>query len=323
MGSFYDLNTKKNLHDAKSKIQAITTVYNMELSNLAQSELIYADVLTKYSQLLIMEVMNAGTVQNGMASKHRNHANQELLRYIKDKYHIEIPKENVDIAVEGARERSARVFQIIERYKQAIRDAYLSFDSKLRYCTSISGMQELNHVVKENQYMNMIVDGIYASSAYETMMAYMGKSVSGDMVDRDGIILYPSNPFRLEQSNKSKILLKTPMYVYSVNAIDFTPSVCLELIHGSRPDGSDIYFPDLRFDDEWVSKERTVRCECEEIDYIPASILKSYQVIYNSGRTKVDCKNISRQEYIKQVGDLIKKGKLTSVNEELGINATI
>ena len=97
MGSFYDVNTKKKLHDAKSKIQAITTVYNMELSNLAQSELIYADVLTKYSQLLIMEVMDAGTVQNGMTPKHRNHANQELLRYIKDKYHIDIPKENIDI----------------------------------------------------------------------------------------------------------------------------------------------------------------------------------------------------------------------------------
>ena len=117
--------------------------------------------------------------------------------------------------------------------------------------------------------------------------------------------------------------LATPMYIYSVNPQNFTPSVCLELIHGSRQDGSDIYFPDLRFDDEWITKEKKVSCDCEEIDYIPASLLKTYQVLYNTGRAKVEHKNISRQDYIKHVGELVKKGKLVSVNEEFGINATI
>ena len=131
MSGFYDAATKKNLHDAKSKIQAITTVYNMELSNLAQSELIYADVLTKYSQLLIMEVMEAGSVESGMTTKRKDHANQELLHYVRDKYHIDIPKENIDIAIEGARQRSVRVFELIERYKHAVHEAYLSFDTKL------------------------------------------------------------------------------------------------------------------------------------------------------------------------------------------------
>ena len=323
MNGFYDAATKKNLHDAKSRIQAITTVYNMELSNLSQSELIYADVVTKYSQLLIMEVMEAGCVQDGMTNKHKNHANQELLRYVSDKYHINIPEENIEIAIEGARQRSMRVFMIIERYKQAIKDAYLSFDTRLRYCSNNAGMSELNHVVKENLYMNTIVDGIYASSAYENMMASMCKYVTGGVVNKDGILLYPTNPFSINQTGKTKIQLKSPMYIYSVSAYDFTPSVCLELIHGSRQDGSDIYFPDLRFDDEWISKEKKLECDCEEIDYIPTSLLKTYQVIYNKGKAKVDYKGVPRQEYIKNVSELVKKGKLVSVNEEFGINATI
>ncbi len=323
MSGFYDVQTKKNLHDAKSRIQAITTVYNMELSNLAQSELIYADVITKYSQLLVMEVMEAGSVESGMTNKRKEHANEELLRYVRDKYHIDIPKENIDIAIEGARQRSVRVFELIERYKNAIRDAYLSFDTKLRYCTNVAGISELSHVVKENQYMNMIVDGVFASSAYEIMMARFGKYIAGGVVFRDGVLLYPTNPFSIHQTGKTKIQLKNPMYVYSVNAADFVPSVCLELIHGSRQDGSDIYFPDLRFDDEWVSKEKKISCECEEIDYIPTSLLKTYQVLYNTGKAKVDHKNVSRQEYIKHIAELVKKGKLISINEEFGINATI
>ena len=323
MSSFYDTKTKKDLQDAKSKIQAITTVYNMELSNLSQSELIYADVLTKYSQLLIMEVMTAGTVQDSMTQKHRAHVNEEILRYIKDKYKINIPKENVDVAIEGARQRSARVFDIIERYKKAVHEAYLSFDSKLRYCSATPGITSLNHSVKENQYMNMIVDGIYAFSAYDDMIIYMGKTISGGLIDRDGILVYPTNPFSVNQSAKTKIQLKNPIYVYTVNATAFMPSVCLELIHGSRADGSDVYFPDIRFDGEWVSKEKEIVCDCEELDYIPSSILKSYQVLYSKGSVNVDKKNKTRQEYGKYVSDLVKKGKLHSVNEEFGINATI
>ena len=323
MNSFYDQKTKKGLQDAKSKIQAITTVYNMELSNLQQSELIYADVLTKYSQLLIMEVMTAGSVQNSMASKHRKHVNEEILRYIKDKYKIAIPAENVDVAIEGARERSTRVFELIERYKSAVHEAYLSFDDKLRYCSNIAGIKALSHTVKENRYMNMIVDGVYASSEYDTMIAFMGKTISGGLEDRDGFLVYSSNPFSISQSGKTKLQLKKPIYMYSVDAFDFMPSVCLELIHGSRADGSDIYFPDLRFDGEWVTKAKEVPCECEELDYIPASFLKNYQILYNDSRVKIETKDKNRQEYTKYLSELVKKGKLHSVNEELGINPNI
>ena len=56
MGNFFDAKTKKNLMNATSRIQAITTIYNMELAKFSQRELIYADVVTKYRQLLISKV---------------------------------------------------------------------------------------------------------------------------------------------------------------------------------------------------------------------------------------------------------------------------
>jgi hypothetical protein len=321
--SFYDVKTRKSLQDAKSKIQAITTVYNMELSKLSQGELIYADVLTKYSQLLIMEALSNGSIKAIMTDESRLRINSEIIRYVKSKYKIDIPLENADVAIEGAKDRSHRVFELMDRYKNAIREAYLQFDTKLRYCSNCEGFTHINHTIKENQYMNMIVDGIYASSEYEDMMANFGKLLTKDMVDRDRILIYSDNPFAKKQDAKTKIQLKGPVYLYSVDAKAFMPSVCLELIHGSRQDGSDIFFPDLRFDGEWVTKEKEVPCECEVLDYIPVSFLKSYQVLYSKGKVAIDAKDKNRIEYERYVGELVKKGKLHSINEEYGINAVI
>ena len=323
MSDFFDNKTKKNLNDATDRIRAITTVYNMELSNLSQPELIYADVITKYSQLLIMEVREAGSIKQSMQANHRKHVNEEIVRYVSSKYKINIPVENVDIAIEGARVRSERVFDIIKRYRNAINEAYTKFDNKLWYCSDTAGITSLTHVIKENLYLNEIVDGVFASSNYDKILNSIGGLAGGGLNSKEDIIVFNSNPFSGSQASKTKMDLVCPMYIYSVDPQNFTPSVCLELIHGSKEDGSDIFFPDLRFDDEWYCKAKNVACEQEEVLNIPTSILKNYQLLYKKGKLDIDFSNKSKLECQKELVKLISKGKIGYINEERSTNAVL
>lgn len=327
MSDFFDSKTKKNLTDAKSRIQAITTVYNMDLSKLSQSELIYADVVNKYRQLLIsnaVDKINANSGKEDSMEACKKIANKEILKYIKERYGIDnIPLENVDVAIEGAAQRASRVFETIDRYKKAIHDAYLSYDTKLRHCSSSGNIKALNSTVRENQYLNEIVNGVFASSDYNDIVNYMGRAITGGMICRDGIVVYPENPYSLDTSTKSKLSLKTPMFLYTVDAQDFDPSVCLELQHGTREDGSSIFFADLRFDGEWTCKKSQVECEREEITTIPTSHLKEYQILYRKGKVDLDYSQKNREEYKKMVKKMIGKDKLGYVNEEMGINASL
>lgn len=324
MSTFFDKKLEKRLQDAKSRINAITTVYNMELAKLSQPELIYADTVIKYSQLMInkgMQAFSDGKGRDDAVESCENYANAEIVKYVKDKYGITIPTENAPIAIDGAKARSASVFETMDNYKKAIHDAYLTFESTLKHCSPVPDLSELRATVRENQYSNEIIKGIFASSDYDDTIHYMGRAVAGGMIYKNGILVYPSNPFSDDQNTKTKLKLKKPIYLYSVNAKDFEPSITLELMHGTREDGSSIFFPDLRFDGEWTCKVPSINCEMEEIDDIPTSILKNCQIFYSTTKSKFDANPKSKEDYKTYVMKLYKKKKLGYVNDEVGVNS--
>ncbi len=324
MDKFFEASTKRKLINARQRIDAITTMYDMELSKLSQAELIYADVVNKYRQLLIESAtreLYGGRVNEDFVRASQTYAKKEILRYIKERFNIEdIPLENVEIAIKGAMHRSLRVFEIVERYKAAIVDSYVKNNARLWHCSPVSGLTSLNYTIRENQYLNEIVKGVFASSGYYDLTNYIGRAVVGGMIVRDGVVIYPDNPFSRIQHSKTKMELKQPIYMYSVDANGFVPSVCLELQHGTKENGDTLFFPDLRFDDEWTIIKPEVPCECEEITYIPTSHLKEFQVLYRKGKVDLDLGSKSRDEARKQLEKLIKKGKLGYINQERNVN---
>ena len=328
MGDFFDAKTKKNLENAKDRIQAVTTVYNMELAKLSQRELIYADVVTKYRQLLVSKVieeLRSGKSQEIIEKISKDYSNAEILKYISSRYHISnIPLENAELAVEGATQMSSKVFEIIEKYQRAIRDAYMQFDTMLRHCSPVKGILALKATSRENQYLNEYVNGVFAASEYNDLVNYIGRSVTGGMIVRDQSVVYPENPFAMLQHSKSKMELNKPVYMYSVDASKFIPSVCFELQHGTREDGSEVYFPDLRFGGEWTCRTPSLECkEEEEITYIPTSHLKEFQVFYKTKDFKFENMGKNREEYKKYLKKCVQKKQLGYVNDERDINAEL
>ena len=218
-------------------------------------------------------------------------------------------------------EKARPVLEFIEQYKIELLKTYMKYCSVLRCAINKGGLNHINATQnRENQYYNELVNGVFASSGFSDLENYICRAATngyGMTVD-NSVVVYPDNPFKEieDQENANSLLLKKDVFVYSMDASKFEPVVDFEL-------GRDGLY-NLRFGQEWISRNNSLECEQEMIDRVPKEMLERKQVFYKKQRIlKEELQNNSKEEFLDKFSELISSDKLGYVNGKFNINSII
>jgi hypothetical protein len=184
--------------------------------------------------------------------------------------------ENEQIIIDAAENKASPVLSVIEEYRHAISQTYQKFNRELRHVSPTKGLRAINSSkARLNNFVNEIVDAVFAASSYKSIVLYIGRAVAGWMhvMDKGNVCIYPKNPynFRNEQQNNDWVQLLHEVCVYTMKADAF------EAVIDFREEENKY---GLHFAHEWISRNNIVACECEYIKQIPKKFLLECKIFF-------------------------------------------
>lgn len=309
---------KENLQQAERAMQLVTQKYNELLKSFDINQLLNTAIIYDHKKAQTQYLLSTNNTQ--IDEEDRAIIDENFSQYIRNTFGIECIASDIRKLIEESNITSKPVLDVINLYKKELSSTYMKYSPVLRHATNVGGLSELNASQnRENQYLNEIVNAVFASSGYNDMENYIGRANVGGMQVVGDIVVYPKNPF--EDKNKIKedgnVKLKDKVYLYSMDVSKFEPVVDF------RRDKDGNY--KLDFDQEWISRNDSVECECEIIDGIPKEAFKQKHFFYKN--EKIDVRTLitgkSKEEITKNLLVAINSGKLGYINGELGIEEAI
>lgn len=312
MQKFYE--TKDKLQEAEVAMSAVTEKYNEIINGFNSQTLLMTNIIYSYRKIQTEYVMQTGKKE--ISDEDRSRIDAKFADYIKNNFGKDYSLENIKQLMDLASQKSQPVLDTIEKYKSELSETYLSYSPVLRHATRIQGLTKLDASRnRENQYLNEVVDAVFASSGYSDMENYIGRANVHGMQVMGNIVVYPENPFMNtgKQKPNGDIDLKDNVYLYQMDATKFEP-----VVDFNRSKYGKYY---LEFGQEWISRNDSVECECEIIDSIPRDAFDRKQFFYK--KQKIDARSLgngkSRENMIEAYSEAIKSGKLGYINGELDI----
>ena len=278
--------------DIKIDIDVITSEYIRKLSLCSLESLQALNIIYIYNKLFVIANMNPKN--RATFEEERQEKLSQGLKVIKKKlneyysYDIKDDKEIKNIVerlkvIEASRQVSA--YNIVQKYKDTLKKIYEENEMPVRVALPVYNLKSINQAIhRENQYLNEIVDGVFAIGDYEGIMDYIARAHANGMIVRKNQMYLPKNPFNLSQSNKEKLKLIKPVSVYEMPVKDFEPVIDFYLDSGNKPL--------LRFDNEWIARKKRVRCLETTTDYLPKDFLLNRNVTVSSQNTDINVNEV-------------------------------
>lgn len=278
--------------DTKIDADGLTCEYIRKLSLCNLESLQALNIIYIYNKLIVIANMNPKN-RSAFEEERREKLTQglnlikrKLNTYysydIKDDEEIKRIVERMKL-IEESRTNSA--YNVLQDYKNALKKLY---EESLGVVRTVLPTHNLRHINKanhrENQYLNEIVDGVFAIGDYTGLMDYIARSHANGMIVRKNQLFLPNNPFDLESSTSTKIKLIKPVSIYEMAVKDFEPVVDFFLDAGNKPI--------LRFDNEWISRKEKVRCKETTIDYLPKEFLLNRNVTVRENNNEINLNEI-------------------------------
>lgn len=278
--------------DTKIDADGLTCEYIRKLSLCNLESLQALNIIYIYNKLIVIANMtpkNRSTFEEERREKLTQGLNlikRKLNTYysydIKDDEEIKRIVERMKL-IEESRTNSA--YNVLQDYKNALKKLY---EESLGVVRTVLPIHNLKHINKanhrENQYLNEIVDGVFAIGDYTGLMDYIARAHANGMIVRKNQLFLPNNPFDLESSTSTKIKLIKPVSIYEMAVKDFEPVVDFFLDAGNKPI--------LRFDNEWISRKEKVRCKETTIDYLPKEFLLNRNVTVRENNNEINLNEI-------------------------------
>ena len=278
--------------DTKIDADGLTCEYIRKLSLCNLESLQALNIIYIYNKLIVIANMtpkNRSTFEEERREKLTQGLNlikRKLNTYysydIKDDEEIKRIVERMKL-IEESRTNSA--YNVLQDYKNALKKLY---EESLGVVRTVLPTHNLKHINKanhrENQYLNEIVDGVFAIGDYTGLMDYIARAHANGMIVRKNQLFLPNNPFDLESSTSTKIKLIKPVSIYEMAVKDFQPVVDFFLDAGNKPI--------LRFDNEWISRKEKVRCKETTIDYLPKEFLLNRNVTVRENNNEINLNEI-------------------------------
>lgn len=267
---------RKKMDECQGLLQVLVTQYEEKLSKCDKVSL--QDLELIYLGRKLETYKGAKPKGDTLRSEERRkevveHITEIIKRKIKEYYGYD----NVDIEsflhilklVSKADPNSA--YKVLDEFKKACTEVASNTVGSLKTILPEQGLGylEASHH-RENQYYNDIVDGVFAVSDYDDLIAYSMRAVCNPsgMVSRNNEIHYPDNPI-VEIDDPESVMLKRPVSIYSSDAKKFEPVVDFKLVDGK---------PKIIFGSEWVAKVDKIDAFEDQIGRVPRDFFKDRKV---------------------------------------------
>ena len=218
------------------------------------------------------------------------------------------------------------IFELMEEYKAKVKSFFLKSGGILTHISSVSpGKMEGGKIRKSlnraNNYETDLVDAVFASSEKaDGKNPYIARDMHGMISVGKRAYIYGGDNIRVKREDgRKRAILNHPNYVYYINPKNFEPVVNLCLDEKGLP-----FFD---FSKEWISfqdidiSDKEEVLGCEKISDV-TELLENYQVFTDNNLKGIGMhiRKMSREEVAKFVIEQLRKGDLSYINYEVGIN---
>ena len=268
---FNFLEEQEKIMLANEHINGIITKYNEILMNLSDKE---KNVMQLYYYFKKLDTFKSMTPKgNYWDDKREKYINKglEIIKNLGTKtfsniHSLDEIRKNVDSYMSNS-----DLLNIITSFSLEIKSAYKKYCDYVYTVLPISGIKELEESRhRENQYVNSINNGVFATATMESIEKYIARANVGGMIVHGNEIEYPSNPF-LNISEEGLTLIK-PVSIYLSNVDLFEPQFDYEI------DSNGI--PHFVYGGEWIAPHEKVPCIEKQTTYLPTSFLENNIVYY-------------------------------------------
>ncbi len=268
---FNFLEEQEKIMLANEHINGIITKYNEILMNLSDKE---KNVMQLYYYFKKLDTFKSMTPKgNYWDDKREKYINKglEIIKNLGTKtfsniHSLDEIRKNVDSYMSNS-----DLLNIITSFSLEIKSAYKKYCDYVYTVLPISGIKELEESRhRENQYLNSINNGVFATATMESIEKYIARANVGGMIVHGNEIEYPSNPF-LNISEEGLTLIK-PVSIYLSNVDLFEPQFDYEI------DSNGI--PHFVYGGEWIAPHEKVPCIEKQTTYLPTSFLENNIVYY-------------------------------------------
>lgn len=258
----------------------ITSTYTELLESLPKETLYNLDIIyaNKKWETIKSQIPKGLSEEQISEARRKNieFGKKEIERRIKQYFGLDIIVDTpeyinfISTIIQKEKNNGNSALNVIEKYKNDILENYLKISNTLQIALPTQGISKINAVEhRENQYLNEIVNGIYATSG-SGIFDYIVKTNTGGMIGNRYGIDFPRNPFDLNKSTSNKLMLNKNASVYQVDAREFEPVI--DFMIGEQ------YKPILRFGQEWISRKKSLSCKEQIASYLPSEYVKSKQI---------------------------------------------
>lgn len=235
------------------------------------------------------------------------------------------PRKFIDMSDEDIR----RIFELMKRYQEDIKQIFLENGVALKHITNISPENVVGgHIRKSknrlNNYETEVGDWVFASSSpIGDNNPYIARKPKDGMINigHYAYIMGGDNiDIQLDEHGDKHAVLKEPNYVYKINPQNFLPVVTLKTDKNGEP-----YF---EFSEEWISQEDVDINDPRQVIGVEkivdiTNLLNQYQILCD-----INHQGIGRQihsignveQIIQTILSKIQDGSLRYINDEAGIN---
>ncbi len=220
------------------------------------------------------------------------------------------------------------ILNLIQEFQGAIKKAYIENGEVLTHTTDISPTDMKNGKIlrsknRENYFRTERGDWVFASSEpIDGHNPYLArKSQDGAIAVAKSAYVFGGDNIdvKKDEQGKSRVVLKTPNYIYKINPQNFMPVASIQV---DRQDN-----PFLKFSEEWVSESDVDIYDVNQVYSIEkvtdiTDVVKNFHVLCDVNKTgeAMKIRACSPQEFLEYVPEAIISGRLRYINEEADIN---
>lgn len=247
----------------------VTQKYTELLSSLSKDTLLNLNIIYASRKLEVLKEQNPKGISKEELEIQRNSEYEKYKNlmedYIYQNYGKHISVDSIEYSSfinhlqEEEKENQYSATNLLENYKKELLQTYLLISPTVDIALPTHGITEINATNhRENQYLNEIIDGIYATSG-KGILDYILRTNTGSMRGDGYNLDLPINPF--SGVNDGKYILNKPASVYHLDARLFEPVIDFRLDANGNVN--------LRFDQEWISRSEKLKCNEEIVNYVP------------------------------------------------------
>ena len=286
----FDFNVEeKKLNNANENIKGVMNRYEEVLSNLSDEK---KNVLLLHFCFKKLETLNKMKFEINNWNDKREECLQKIEKLVEvlghntfsdDSLSLKDIKENVDSYMKDPNIKP-NIKSIVTDFSSELKNVYEKECGRVYTVLPIPNLKELNCSLRtENQYLNNIYNGVFATSTINEIYKYIARSNVGGMRVQGKRIIYPSNPF-LDDVNDGVLTLINPVSLYYFDVDQFEPQFDFDIGEDNKPH--------FIYGGEWVAPREKLKCEGEvRVSYLPSSFIENNNVYYNDNGNEVPIKS--------------------------------